>query len=400
MTHEMQLPRILCVDDDPNLLQGLVRILRARYEVETAPGGAAALEILENRGSTSFAVVVADQRMPGMDGVTLLANVSVIAPNTIRVLLTGQVDIDSAIAAVNQGHIFRFLTKPCAPAELLTALAACVEQYRLVHAEKVLLEQTLRGSIKALIDILSLANPVAFGRATRVRHHVESLATHFEIAERWPVEVAAMLSQIGYVTLPPETLEKLHGAGALKPAEQEMLDHMPVFVDQCLSNIPRIEPVREILRLYSRRFAGSADGPSATTAADLPWGARALRIALDFDSLQSEESPAMYPFAIMRGRTGHYDPAMLEAFAKLHGDSQTVRLVELQIRDLAIGMIFGEDLKSAAGVLLVARGQEVTPGLLQRLRNVPADVAGRRSVRMIASDNSSATHQVLAGALH
>jgi hypothetical protein len=307
------------------------------------------------------------------------------------------VDVECSIAAVNHGHVFRFLTKPCAPADLLTALAACVEQYRLLLAEKVLLGQTLRGSIKALIDILSLANPTAFGRATRVRHHVESLATHFGITERWPVEVAAMLSQIGYVTLPPDTLEKLHNSKALKPAEQEMLDHMPVLIDQCLSNIPRIEPVREILRLYPRRFAESSHDANATAGSDLPWGARALRIALDFDSLQAEGSPAMYPFAIMRGRTGCDDPAMLEAFAKLHGDSQTVRLVELQIRDLAIGMIFGEDLKSAAGVLLVARGQEVTPGLLQRLRNVPADVAGRRSVRMIAP--SGTTRPVLAGVL-
>jgi hypothetical protein len=170
-----------------------------------------------------------------------------------------------------------------------------------------------------------------------------------------------------------------------------------VFIDQCLSNIPRIEPVREILRFSSRRFAGSAPDPSGTAGSELPWGARALRIALDFDSLQSEESSAIHPFAIMRGRIGYYDPAILEEFAKLHGDSGTVRLVELQIRDLAIGMIFGEDLKSAAGVLLVARGQEVTPGLLERLRNIPADVAGRRSVRMIAP--GIIAHPVLAVAL-
>jgi response regulator RpfG family c-di-GMP phosphodiesterase len=394
----LSLPRILCVDDDANLLDGLVRSLRGHYKIETATEAEVALQSLKS--SEPYAIVVSDQRMPGMDGVTFLSHIREMAPETVRVLLTGQADMESAIAAVNEGNIFRFLTKPCSTAMLLKALAACMEQHRLIAAEKVLLEQTLHGSIKALIDILSLASPAAFGRATRVRHSVEQLLTHFEIRQRWPLEVAAMLSQIGYVTLPPETLSKLHSSGVLKPAEQEMLDRIPVFVDQCLSNIPRIEPVREILRFSSRPFAGSTHDPSAPAGAELPWGARALRIALDFDALQAEDSPAMYPFAIMRGRTGCYDPVMLEAFAKLHGDSQTVRLVELQIRDLAIGMIFGEDLKSAAGVLLVARGQEVTPGLLERLRNVPADVAGRRSVRMLASDNSSSAHQVLAGALH
>jgi response regulator RpfG family c-di-GMP phosphodiesterase len=389
------LPRILCVDDDVNLLEGLVRSLRGHYKIETAADAKAALENLKT--AEPYAVVVSDQRMPGMDGVTFLSHIRALAPGTVRVLLTGQADMESAIAAVNEGNIFRFLTKPCSNAVLLKALAACMEQYRLIAAEKILLEQTLRGSIKALIDILSLANPAAFGRATRVRHSVEQLLDHFEIRERWPVEVAAMLSQIGYVTVPPDTLEKLQRSGSLKPSEQEMLDRMPVFIDQWLSNIPRIEPVREILRLYSRRFAGSAHDSRATSGSELPWGARALRIALDFDSLQSDEASSVHPFAIMRGRTGSYDPEILEAFAKLHGDSQGVRLIELQMRDLAIGMIFGEDLKSAAGVLLVARGQEVTAGLLERLRNIPADVAGRRGVRMIAPATS--TSPVLAVAL-
>ncbi|HEY0703287.1 MAG TPA: HD domain-containing phosphohydrolase [Candidatus Acidoferrales bacterium] len=390
------LPRILCVDDDSNLLEGLVRSLRGHFRVETATDAIVALESLTT--VEPYSVVVSDQRMPRMNGVAFLANIRASAPTTVRVLLTGQADMESAIAAVNEGNIFRFLTKPCSTAVLLKTLSACMEQHRLIVAEKVLLEQTLRGSIKALIDIMSLANPMAFGRATRVRRSVEQLLGHFDICERWPVEVAAMLSQIGYVTLPPATLEKLHGVGVLKPAEQEMLDRMPLFIDQCLSNIPRIEPVREILRLYPRHFGGTASDSNATAGSEIPWGARALRIALDFDSLQSEEPPATYPFAIMRGRIGCYDPAILEAFAKLHGESQTVQMVELQIRDLTVGMIFGQDLKSAAGVLLVARGQEVTPGLLERLRNVPADMADRRSVRMIAP--SAAAYPVLAGAMH
>jgi response regulator RpfG family c-di-GMP phosphodiesterase len=167
--------------------------------------------------SAPYSVVVSDQRMPRMDGVTFLANIRGIAPATVRVLLTGQADMESAIAAINEGNIFRFLTKPCPTTVMLKALSDCIEQHRLILAEKVLLEQTLRGSIKALIDILCLANPIAFGRATRVRRSVEQLLTCFEIRERWPVEVAAMLSQIGCVTLPPATVEKLYRLHPLSP---------------------------------------------------------------------------------------------------------------------------------------------------------------------------------------
>lgn len=127
-------PRILCVDDEQNVLDGLTRTLRSHFVVETVTAGAQALEKI--RTGEPFAVVVSDQRMPQMDGVRLLAHIRTVAPFTVRVLLTGQADMESAIAAVNEGNIFRFLTKPCSTEALLNALDACVEQYRLVISEK------------------------------------------------------------------------------------------------------------------------------------------------------------------------------------------------------------------------------------------------------------------------
>src|SRR5918911_2964995 len=169
--------RVLCVDDEPNVLEGLRRTLGGHYRVRTAVGGAAGLEAIEREGP--FAVVVSDLRMPEMDGVAFLSRVRQRSPDTVRVLLTGQADLDAAIAAVNEGHIFRFLSKPCAQPVLFQALAAAEEQYRLITAERVLLEQTLYGSIKALTDILALAVPSAFGRAVRAKAHLSELLTVF-----------------------------------------------------------------------------------------------------------------------------------------------------------------------------------------------------------------------------
>ncbi len=375
-------PRILCVDDEPNVLEGLARTLRGHYIVETAAEGKVALEMLKT--AEPFAVVMSDQRMPQMTGVQLLAHTRTVAPNSVRVLLTGQADMESAIDAVNQGNIFRFLTKPCSTDALLKALDSCCEQYRLVTSEKVLLEQTLRGSIKALVDILSLANPLAFGRATRVRKSVEQLMTHFEIRERWPVEVAAMLSQIGCVTLPSATLEKLYKGEALTVAEQEMVNRMPAVAEKCLSNIPRIESVREILRQSGIQFVQAKHRSTAVPEGDMPWGARALKVALDFDLLEAGGNPAEQPMAVMRGREGWYDPRILEAFAAMRGNSQEKTLMlERAVKDVTVGMVFGEDLKSGKGLLLIARGQEVTPALLERMRNFSAELAIREPVRML-----------------
>jgi len=123
-------------------------------------------------------------------------------------------------------------------------------------------------------------------------------------------------------------------------AEQEMVERMPAFIDKCLANIPRIEPVREVLRLYPRAFGDRGNGPGSSLNSEIPWGARALKIGLDLDSLESGENRATAPFAVLRGRSGSYDSVILEAFAKLRGDSQDVRPVELQNRELAIGMVF------------------------------------------------------------
>jgi hypothetical protein len=95
--------------------------------------------------------------------------------------------MDRAIAAVNEGAIFRFITKPCSRVVLALTLKGAVEQHRLITAERVLLEQTLRGSIKALTDVLGLASPMAFGRATRLRHSVSGLISAMGIVQGWHV---------------------------------------------------------------------------------------------------------------------------------------------------------------------------------------------------------------------
>jgi response regulator RpfG family c-di-GMP phosphodiesterase len=375
-------PRILCVDDEPAVLDGLSRSLRSLFIVETAIGGRLGLEILQAKGP--FVVLTSDLRMPLMDGVEFLSRSREVAPDTVRVLLTGQGDVEAAIGAVNDGNIFRFLTKPCPTGVLVRSLMACAEQYRLQTAEKVLLEQTLRGCVKALTDILALTSPAAFGRATRVERIVAEIMSHFEISERWPVEVAAMLSQIGYVALPPATQDKLYKGEPLTDAEAAMAGRVPETVEQLLANIPRLEPVREILRSYLREFADGNSSGATTAGAAIPWGSRALKIALDYDILESELGANQHLFEILRGRIGRYDPEILEALAELRGRGHKEIIVhELALRDIAAGMLFGEDVKSAKGLLLIARGQEVTPGLIERVRNFSSELGIREPIRMI-----------------
>lgn len=373
---------LLCVDDEPNVLEALRRQLRPHFEVALATSGAQALEMM--RSGRSFPVIVSDMRMPGMDGAELLRRVKEEFPDTIRVLLTGQTDFAAAVSAVNEGHIFRFLCKPCDTKTLLGALGDALEQHRLITSERVLLEQTLNGSIRALADTLALANPAAFGRGMRVKQGVSRLLDHLGVRDRWQVEVAAMLSQIGYVTLPAATVEKLYRGRALEKSEQEMVARVGSVTDQLLSNIPRLEPVREILRYRAKRFDGSGEPRDGKRGEAIPWGARVLKVLLDFDELETQGMSTELALDTLRGRPGWYDPAMLAAFAEALGTAaRGARVRELRLSQVEAGMVFAQDVTTTAGTLLIARGQEVTLSLLERIRNFSLKVGVREPVRVI-----------------
>jgi response regulator RpfG family c-di-GMP phosphodiesterase len=371
---------VLCVDDERGVLEGLSLHLARRYHVQTATSGAAALELIKN--DSALAVIVSDMRMPTMDGATFLARARLLAPNAVRVLLTGQTDINSAISAVNDGQIFRFLTKPCAPQALLTAVASAIEQNRLITAEKVLLEQTLHGAVKSLSDALALTNPVAFGRATRITQLVGQLLDQLKVKERWQIELAAMLSQLGHIALPAETAHRLYFNQPLSIEEEKLVQQLPAVTERLVGNIPRLELVREILATYTK--------PHASTAARehdeeqlVAIGAELLRVATDFDVLESQGSSVESALRTLLGRAGTYSKRALDSLAAVRtgpGDAPQVR--ELAPSELCEGMILAEDVTMASGIMLVARGHEVTLKLLERVRHLPKGTL-REKLRVI-----------------
>lgn len=364
-------PRILCVDDEPYVLEALGRQLRRSFDVSLAESGPTAIELLQQDGG--FAVIVSDLQMPGMNGVALLERARELAPDTVRVLLTGQADLDTAVEAVNDGQVFRFLCKPCPAPRLQGALMAAVEQNRLITAERVLLQETLRGSIRALSDALALANPVAFGRATRAKNHAARVAQRLGLADRWEVEVAAMLSQIGVVGLPLSTAEKLYAGAALDPAEQEMADRLPQVADELLSAVPRLDGVREIIRLHDRPFCEA--GAGGRWAETVPIGARILKAVLDFDALESQGRCAADAIRELQTRPGQYDPAVLEAIAALSGTAATrIELREVPLHAVRPGMRFAQDVRTRTGLLLIPKGFEANAALMERLRSLPREV--------------------------
>jgi response regulator RpfG family c-di-GMP phosphodiesterase len=354
--------KMLFVDDEPAVLEGYKRILHKDFQPDTASGGPEALASLSQNGP--YAVVVSDMRMPGMDGVQLLSRVRELSPDTVRVILTGFADIQSAMNAVNEGNIFRFLTKPCEHRTLKQTLTSCLLQYQLVTAEKELLENTLMGSIKVLTDVLSLSNPAAFGRSVRIRRYVEHMVKKLQLESPWRFEVAALLSQLGCITLDTDLIEAAYCGKKLSPEEQTRFDMHPSVARNLLSNIPRLEGIAWIVG--QQRFG------AASTENDMPdnikQGAAILRVAIAFDDLKLQGRSETDALAELR-RDNQFDPTMVAALESLTPVSWEKEPKVVPISDLAPGMILEEEVKTNTGLLLVAKGQEVTYPLLVRLKN-------------------------------
>lgn len=388
MTKTEDLPRILLVDDEPNLLDAFRRQLRRQFSVETAVGAAKGLFALGQE--QAFEVIVSDFLMPGINGAEFLAAARKAAPNATRMLLTGHTDLSDAAITVNQGQVFRMLLKPVDHETMTNALNDCVAQHRLIMSQRELLEKTLHGSVKALTDVLSLASPVAFGRGARMRRLASAVLDKVPVEDRWAVELAVEMSQLGAVTLPPSVAAKLNIGAELSEAEQAMVDKLPAVADELISPIPRLTSVAESIRYARRGFDGSgqpADGPKGD---QIPFGARLLHLVEDYDVLLMQGQSPTSALTTLRSHRNRYDPELMEAFADIAiAGAEGVRGVMLE--DLVCGMVLAVPVTSKTGVLLVNAGQEVTMGLISRLDNFASLEDGVAEPLIVIAETDAAT---------
>lgn len=365
--------KILLVDDEPNLLSALERALRNQFKFETATSGAAGLDALQKW--QDYSVVVSDMRMPGMNGVEFLSRCRESAPDIVRIMLTGNADQGTAIEAINQGQIFSFINKPCPPEKLAKSLNAAVIHHQLITAERKLLEGTLRGSIKVLTEILALADPKSFGNAERVRNNMRQLAHALGVKDIWQLEIAAMLANIGFVTIPPEVVIKAQAGYPLTAREKEMFQRIPAIGGGLLAQIPRMEEVSRILIYQTKCFDGSGTPDDRVAGTAIPLGARMLRILYDLADLESRGKSRAAALDILRGRKGWYDPQILQVVgsplhaATLAHTAPAKRSVALPFAQLRIGQILTADIETCDGILIVVAGNRITAALHERLRN-------------------------------
>lgn len=371
--------KILFVDDEVAILESFKVTFRKRpYEVHTAVGPYEGLKAIQ--GPEPFAVVVSDFKMPEMDGITFLEQVQELSKDTVRIMLTGHADMDTAIDAVNKGRIFRFLTKPCAEGDLSQALEAGLEQYQLLQAERELLHGTLRGSIKIMGEVIQLLKPEVATRIHRIAPLVSKIAQRLEAPRAWEIDIATELCLLGLIFLPDPIINRINRGKLLTTEEFMTFRTRQELAQDLLSNIPRLAGVTTILKYQSKNYDGSGIPEDNVKGGDIPLGARILRVMLDFDwQLQAAKGDVKAAVRAMGPLGGKlYDPAVLAALDTVLAQESHRASMPMSLTSLKDGMVLAADIHAMLGnkrVKVLREGNSLTARSIAYLHSISAKVS-------------------------
>lgn len=349
---------ILCVDDEPALVEGLRRQLDPLYDVVIAYSGFEGLARLQD--GRTFSAIVSDVRMPGMDGVTFLKEAAALHPQTSRILLTGHADLPSAAAAINEGQLFRFLLKPCGKETIMGAIADGVRQFELMQAETELLEQTLRQSLGAMAEALSLVVPSAAQPFLKVRRLARQLCKKLSINGMWEVEIACMFSHIATLTLRNEVLEDLVNSKDRDPDTLRPLSQGNVVAQRLTAQIPRLGSVRDLLR-----GAGRLDRSKSEQFDLAVW---IVNICSEYGRCLVAGMDPENALALVQAKAEEVPDRLKEVLGTMVTPTETRHDRAVSFHELRPGMLIVEPVYMGDGVLLIPADSEVTNPLIEQLR--------------------------------
>ncbi len=311
-------PATLLVVDDEERNRDLLaqRLSRKGYRIAEADSGSAALDRVKAGG---IDLILLDIMMPVMNGMEVLTQLrrdhsATGLPIIMATALDDSAHIVQALKLGANDYVTKPIDFPVVLARVQTHLSlqqtSCKLQQALA-AEKKILTHTLGGSMRLLGDVLELAAPEAFSRATRLREWVRCLGKHAPVDAQWELELAAQLSPLGMVALPQEVLPKILSGEELSPQEAAIKADIPAVGRKLIERIPRLENVAEIVYFQHRNFDGSESPPGERKGKEIPRHARILKVLTDLAEVTAGPRPGPEAFAKLLEHAERYDPEVL-----------------------------------------------------------------------------------------
>jgi response regulator RpfG family c-di-GMP phosphodiesterase len=340
---------------------------------------------------TPFAVVVTDMRMPRMDGLEFIRQARLKSPDTVYIMLTGNQDQRTSVQALNEGHVFRFLNKPCQSGELVNAIEAAIRQYQLVTSERELLQNTFFGAVSMLTDVLELSHPQIFGRMQLIQETVESLGSALKLERQWEYSIASRLALVGFALMPPD--DRLMIEFGLQAAQDvnNCFRTAGEIGERLIIKIPRLHTVARIIGKMHEVDGSAVIQTCKTEDAKALMGATLLRVAIHWDYLNRQGLHAAASVAEMRRSLPNLSAEMISAMHSVHIDSGIDdEGIEIRAHELEEGMVLASDVQTCSGTMLIGRGRRVNATIIERLRCYPAGDEQLRPIRVTRSSTRSA----------
>ena len=365
-----EVKKILFVDDDESIISGIKLTVGRKFEVSTSTSVTEALEIFKSEGP--FAVVVSDFQMPVMNGADFLQKIRETDLEVVTMLLTGAANFEEISDAVHHGRIFRLLGKPCSKEKMVGHLDAALAQYRMIRAEKDLLEETLNGALRALSAILAASKPLFFGRAQRVKNMSFDLAKQLKINDPWRLELASTFTYLGHVGLPDSVQKDVYDQNDLSQEVQEIISRFPEFISSVLGEIPRLDEIPTIIRHIDDDYNSQVlDKTGILKLASI------LRFSQEYDVLAASGRSNKKIFEVLSDRQRKFLPGVLDAFLELYDFSEEADTIDVvHPSEFLPGMEINQDLYLPDETLIAPKGTIVEQHFMRIIDNYYATYHG------------------------
>ncbi len=398
------IPRILIVDDEEVIRLVLQETLVAEgYQVVVAPDALQALEIAR---SQSFSVILSDNHMPRMQGLEFLAKVREFQPNTSRILITGVVDLETVLASINRGELYRFIIKPWVREELLATIRNAVQRYDLLDQNQTLLLKTqqlnatltklngdlevqvrreleqnrhldelnkalaanLQRSVSLCLHTLETFYPTLGARARQVAEFCSKMADAVGlcVADRTTLEIAAQLHDVGLLGTPRELIKRWHrNPSSLNDVEIGLIHHHPVQGEEMVQFIHQLDQVGKVIRSHHENYDGSGY-PDGLRSDQIPWLSRLIAVALAYVETEKRGEEALLTVKKLAGT--RLDPEAVRLFLRCTpGQFVSRGQREVLLSELSPGMTLARPVYGANGLLLIPEGQNLSRLYIDKL---------------------------------
>lgn len=383
---------IIVIDDDARFRGVIINMLETTFPRATVVEASDGTDGLEALRAGDFDCVILDYKMPQKDGMAVLKEARAAGIEIPIIITTGFGEEHLAVELMKAGASDYLPKTECTVESISRVVRSTIALYKSekkgLAAEKELLEKTLIGAVSALIDILGLVNPLALTRAARIKRYVHHITSQLHLPDAWQFELAAILSQIGYVLIPPDILKKVYQNTPLSEHEDKMLQAPPGIASSLISKIPRLEAIAQIIEAQQQPSRRHTSGGSIRAEDSVMLGGHILNLAIEFDRLVEQGLQLESILEQLRQPAFTYDPELLGALESIWIGATSGQVKSIGVQELKVGMELHADVFSNDSLLLASTGQEVTFPMLRRLHTF-ADGVG--VVEPILINASSAT---------